>query len=81
MFDRLTEHMVNFQNIDDEDCKIFICEDLNARTGDLKNYVSDGDSRHIYALPKDYTVGKEMQRGWGKGGLKITGLTGMEGCY
>ena len=62
IFDRLTEHIIYLKTISDEDCKFILCGDFNARTGDLKDFVSDDDSRHIYSLPDDYTTDKHLPR-------------------
>ena len=62
IFDRVTLHIVKLKSISDGDCKFLICGDFNAMTGDLKDYVSDDDSRHIYPLPEDYTADEQLPR-------------------
>ena len=62
LFDRLSTYMVHLQSLTDKTCKFIICGDLNARTADMKDFVSDDTSRHVYALPEDYVVDNNLFR-------------------
>ena len=62
LFDRLSTYMVHLQSLTDKTCKFIICGDLNARTSDMKDFVSDDTSRHVYALPEDYVVDNNLFR-------------------
>ena len=60
LFDRLSTYMVHLQSLTDKFCKFIICGDLNAKTSDMKDFVSDDTSRHVYALPEDYVVDNNL---------------------
>ena len=54
--------MVHLRSITDKVCKFIICGDFNARVSNLKDFVEDDNSRHVYALPDDYSIDKELPR-------------------
>ena len=62
LFDKLSTYMVYLQSLTDKTCKFIICGDLNARTSDMKDFVSDDTSRHVYALPENYVVDNSLFR-------------------
>ena len=54
IFDRISHYMLHLRSLSDKPCKFIICGDMNARVSDLKDYVEDDYSRHVYVLPDDY---------------------------
>ena len=55
--------MVHLQSLSDKPCKFIICGDMNARVGEMNDFVADDASHHIYALPDDYIVDNSVPRG------------------
>ena len=54
--------MVHLQSLSDKPCKFIICGDMNARVGEMNDFVADDACHHIYALPDDYIVDNSVPR-------------------
>ena len=58
----ILEDTVNFDEVSLSECKVFVCEDFNARTG-IRNDFVENDSDYINdLLPDDYEVDQPLPR-------------------
>ena len=80
MFDRISHYMLHLQSLSDKPCKFIICGDMNARVSDLKDYVEDDYSRHVYALPDDYCPDNILPRSTKDNTLNPNGSVLIDFC-
>ena len=70
MCDRLMNYVAEFKSIYGDDCSIIICGDLNANVSNMKDYVSEDSSHHMW-LRRRYH--REIGRGNTDNGVNTNG--------
>ena len=81
VFDRLLDSVLFIENKVDTNYNLLICGDINARTSNKPDFVTDDDSVHIDVLPDDYTPDTIMHR-WSEdvGHVNNNGLLLLDFC-
>ena len=62
MFDGISHYMLYLQSLTYRHCKFIVCRNMNARVSDLKDFVEDDNSRHVYAPHNDYNPDNILPR-------------------
>lgn len=62
IFDRLSDQVVQINNLTDNKCNFIVCGDFNARTADFPDYVIDDSADHMHVLPEDYLTDLPLKR-------------------
>ena len=57
VFDRLLNNIAEFKAKYSDNCSFILCGDMNARTGNLPDMITDNNNLHV-PLPDDYIVDK-----------------------
>ena len=62
IFDTILQDIVSFENLTEGKCNIFVCGDLNARTGTKSDYVENETAQILDLLPDDYILDQPLPR-------------------
>jgi exonuclease III len=81
VFDRLLDYIASLYSTLVNDFELLICGDMNARTSDNPDYVTDDNFKYMTMLPDDYVIDTVMERhSQDKGHTNNNGILLLDFC-